>query len=671
MLRVLVLHLLLFFCLTISAQSIEFSKNNFPEDTKGLKKALINLDDGDHYCIENDKIGYNYALPFYLKAYNFNKNNAELNFKIGKCYLYTTTKIKSLSYLDKAYKLDELVSDEIFLLLGLSNHLCENWDMAIAWFEKHKTRLEGTKGFQKKSPITMAEVSLCEKKIEECKSAKLLVAKPVAIKIENLGENINTQFPEYYIVINADESEMMFTSRRTGSTGESAEDSHDDFISHAEDVYESKQTSKRSWSRAKSVGSPINTPINDACIAMSPDGHTLITYNDHDINSGGDLYECKLIGDHWSKPVQLPNSINTPYHECSASYSYDGKSLFFVSNNPENNFGDHDIFVSRWDEDKNTWGPAENLGETINTKYSEVSVFAVPDGKTIYFSSKGHNTMGGFDIFKAVYDYDLKKWGEPINVGYPINGADNDVGLVMSANGLHGYISSHHDDAFGEEDIYLLTFPFSQQEALTILKGHVYDAKTKTPIKAEINILDLKEHKVVATFESNETTGHYLVSLPAGKNYAIEIEAADYLFHSENFDLPEADGYHEEEIDIYLDKIEIGAKIVLNNIFFDFDKSTLRSVSIDELNILHHFLIQNKTIKVEISGHTDNKGTEVYNQKLSESRAHVVVDWLIAKGVSKERMIYKGYGEIDPIDTNDTDVGRQHNRRTELKIIGK
>jgi outer membrane protein OmpA-like peptidoglycan-associated protein len=298
-------------------------------------------------------------------------------------------------------------------------------------------------------------------------------------------------------------------------------------------------------------------------------------------------------------------------------------------------------------------------------------VFAVPDGKTIYFSSMGHSTMGGFDVFKAVYDYDLGKWGEPENVGYPINSADNDVGLVMSANGLHGYISAYHEDAIGQEDLYRLTFPEAKIEALTILKGHVYDAKTKQAVHAAINILDLEEHKVIATFESNEETGHYLVSLPAGKNYAIEIEANNYLFHSENFNLPKTDGYHEEKKDIYLNTIEIGSKIILNNIFFDFDKATLRSQSIDELNVLLHFLTQNSTIKVEISGHTDNKGSDTYNQKLSENRAHVVVDWLIEKGISKERMVYKGYGEKYPIGTNDTDAGRQHNRRTELKIIGK
>ncbi len=671
MIRILILQASMLIGVFSYAQSVDFSKSNFPEDSKGLKKAMYNFDEGDHYYVEGDEIGFNYALPYYLKAFDFNKNNAELNYKIGKCYLYTTYKRKSLSFLESAYSLDMAAGKDLLLILGLSNHLNEKWDLAIKWFNQYEAQLERSKGFLKNDPAILSQVNLCKKKIAECESAKILTAVPVNVKIDNLGGNINTHFPEYYIVINADESEMMFTSRRTGSTGESTEESHDDFMVHYEDVYESKQTSKTSWTKAKSVGSPINTPINDACIAMSPDGHTLITYNDHDHSMGGDLYECKLKGDHWSKPARLPNTINTHYHECSASYSYDGKSLFFVSNNPENNFGDHDIFVSRWDDVKGTWGTAENLGETINTKYSEVSVYAVPDGKTIYFSSKGHNTMGGFDIFKAVYDYDLAKWGEPENVGYPINSADNDVGLVMSANGLHGYISAHHDDAIGQEDIYLLTFPIENQQALTILKGHVFDAKTKEAIHSTINILDLEEHKVIATFESNELTGHYLVSLPAGKNYAIEIEADNYLFHSENFNLPETDGYHEEEIDVYLNKIEIGSKIVLNNIFFDFDKSTLRSTSIDELNILLHFLSQNSTIRVEISGHTDSKGSQEYNQKLSENRAHVVVDWLIEKGISKDRMVYKGYGEMNPIETNDTEIGRQHNRRTELKIIGK
>ena len=182
MLRILILKIVLLFCLGTNAQSVEFSKTNFPDDSKGLKKALYNFDEGDHYFVEGDQIGYNYALPFYLKAYEFNKNNAELNYKIGKCYLYTTFKTKSLPFLESAYSLDISAGKDIFLMLGLSNHLSENWDVAIKWFSKYKVQMERSKGFSKGDPTVLSQVELCKKKISECESAKVLTSKPVNVK---------------------------------------------------------------------------------------------------------------------------------------------------------------------------------------------------------------------------------------------------------------------------------------------------------------------------------------------------------------------------------------------------------------------------------------------------------------------------------------------------------
>lgn len=651
------------FYISLFAQNIEFKKENFPDRAKDLKKAVNELKEGDYIFYEEHHY-YEEALKHYKIAQDFNPNNAELNYKIGVCYLSTLYKTKSLTYFIKAYELNPSVSENILLLTGRSYHLNEKWDDAIKFYNKRIQQVNSSPRLAKENSQHTRDL---KKYIEECENGKVLSAKPVNVKLENLGGKINTKFPEYLVIVNADESVMMFTSQRPGSTGENSKEFHDDYMFHHEDIYVSHRK-EDAWDEAYNVGPPVNTEINDATIALAPDGHTVLTYNDK--LGSGDIYQCNLEGDKWSIPKLLSSNINSPHHESSASFSYDGKSLYFVSDNPEDNYGDHDIYVSHWDENTNDWGKAINLGDKINTPFSEQGVFAHPDGKSLYFSSKGHNTMGGFDIFKATWDEASKSWSQPVNMGYPINGPGNDVGLVISASGLHGYVAAYHSDSYGKEDIYMITFPEDKIEHLTILKGYVTDCKTKQAIKADIEILDIKEHKEIAHFESNSKNGHYLVSLPAGKNYAIEIDNEEYLFHSENFDLPEADEYHEIRKDICLAKIEVGKKIVLNNVFFDSREATLRPESIDELNKVYQFMIDNPSLRIEFSGHTDNIGSDAYNQDLSDRRATSVVNYLIEKGVESSRMTHVGYGEKQPIDTNETPEGRQNNRRTELKIIG-
>jgi outer membrane protein OmpA-like peptidoglycan-associated protein len=204
---------------------------------------------------------------------------------------------------------------------------------------------------------------------------------------------------------------------------------------------------------------------------------------------------------------------------------------------------------------------------------------------------------------------------------------------------------------------------------MTLLKGIVYDAKTNEPLEAILNLIDNEKNVILASFKSNAATGKYLVTLPSGKNYGIAVQREGYLFHSENFNLPADADYQEVTKDIPLKKIEIGNAIVLRNIFFDFDKATLRPESFNELDRLVKLLTENPTIKVEISAHTDSKGSDEYNMKLSQKRAESVVNYLIGKGISKDRLIARGYGETQPIDTNDTEEGRQNNRRVEFKII--
>lgn len=645
------------------AQNVEFKKTNFPDDQSGFKKALKAKREGDHFFEIGDMLT---ALSEYLKVQELTPDNAENNYKVGVCYLQSIYKVKSVDYLEHAYELDSLVAEDIFFQLGSSHHLSEDWDLAIEWYSKFLAKVQ----LEKDSKIKSDKIKIIEKRIKECGYGKEFVANPVKVELVNVGDQINTPFPEYFVIINADESVMMFTSQRPGSTGETAQEEGLEYAFHFEDVYVSKRDGdQEDWGTAEGVGKPVNTRKNDATIALAPDGHTVLTYNDHDPSQGGDIYQCDLDGDNWTEPKRLSDNVNSQYHECSASFSYDAHQLFFVSNKPEDNLGGHDIFVSLWNDTLNDWMPSANIGDHINTEYNEQGVFAHPDGVTLYFSSEGHNSMGGFDIFKTKFKDG--KWSAPENLGYPINGPDNDVGLKISASGKHGFLSAYHNDSYGKDDIYQINFIEDVEEHLTILKGHVKDEKTKLPLAAKIEITDLGRHVKIATFSSNASTGHYLVSLPAGHNYAIEIDAPDHLFHSENFNIPATDDYHEVVKDIYLKEIKVGSKEILKNVFFDTDKSTLRPESRDELDKVADFMKLNSTIKVEFSGHTDDRGSDTHNEKLSDDRAIAVVEYLVNHGVERERMVPKGYGETKPIATNETEEGRQLNRRTEMEIIGR
>jgi outer membrane protein OmpA-like peptidoglycan-associated protein/tetratricopeptide (TPR) repeat protein len=666
----------------VSAQNIEFTKSNFPNKKKELKAALKEIKEGDELFIQGRGM-YLEAIEYYFKAYEFNPNNAEINYKIGTCYLFTIDKSKAVEFFERALELNPMVAPDAVYLLAQAYHITHEFDKAIDKYEAYKHSLSPKELREKQEEI--------DKKIQECNYGKELIASPSRAFIDNLGSVINTQYDEYSPIINADETMMIFTSRRNTTTGEGRDPRDKAFF---EDVYISYKENGN-WQNPINPGSPINTKTHDATVGLSADGQKLFIYRG---DNGGDLYECELKGDSWTKPKRLDKTINTKYHESSATFSYDGKTIYFVSDK-EGGFGGRDIYMSRLDE-KDRWGEAQNLGSIINTKYDEEGVFMHPDGKTLYFSSKGHNSMGGYDVFKTVYENGT--WSKPENLGYPINTAGDDLFFSVSASGIHGYYSSAKPGGKGKQDIYIVTFlgpekplvnnteenllaciakPTSDNvmqtvevvtASLTLLKGKILDQITLDPVEAEIVLMDNELNEELAVFTSNSATGRYMVSLPSGKNYGIAVKAPGYLFHSENFNVPERAQYQEIEKDVYLKKVEVGSKIVLKNIFFDFGKATLRSDSESELDRLAKLLTDVPTLKIEISGHTDNVGSQSFNQKLSENRAKSVVEYLVnKKGISAERLTYVGYGFQQPIATNDTEEGRQQNRRTEFKIISK
>lgn len=667
-------------------QDIAFDKKNFPNDKDGFKLAMKNLKSGDELYAMDNYGGYMRALEFYLQAYQFNPNNAMLNYKIGTSYLYSTQQEKSLDYLKSAYKINPKIAGDINYKLAGALHLNLKFDDAIKEYNNYKRQL---------SPKDLASLrKKIDKRIDECEIGKKLVEKPIRVFIDNVGPNINGRYPDYSPLITADESMLIYTSRREGTTGGgiSEEDGN-----YNEDIYISYQQNGE-WSVAQNMGKPLNTKDNDATIGLSSDGQKLFTFLGK--SDGGNILVSELDGNEWTTPRDKELSkVNSDSHESAASFSFDGKTMYFVSDNPVNNIGEHDIFISYWDEKKERWGDPQNLSNTVNTEYDERGVFMHPDGRTLFYSSDGKGSMGGYDIFKT-HLTDEGYWSEPENLGYPINTPGDDRFFVLSGSGKHGYYSSDKEGGYGSHDIYMITFlgpekplvqnndniliasianPISEsfmEEAvavetmrLTILKGTIIDAFTKEPVEAEIEIVDNDKNQVVTIQKSNKTTGKYLVSLPSGKNYGIAVKAEGYLFHSENFDIPEATNYQEVYKDILLSKMAVGTKIVLKNIFFDYAKATLRSTSFPEMDRLFELLNEFPNMKIEISGHTDNQGSRTTNEKLSAARAKAVVDYLVKKGVSGSRLESKGYAFDQPIAPNDTEDGRQQNRRVEFKVL--
>jgi outer membrane protein OmpA-like peptidoglycan-associated protein len=497
----------------------------------------------------------------------------------------------------------------------------------------------------------------------------------IRIEIQRLSRNVNSSFNDYAPVITADGQTLFFTSRRPLTQRELKRNEES-----RENIYRSIfNEDSQDWNEATPLSENINDPDRfNSNIAISNDGQRLLIYRD-DRYGNGDIYESFLKGELWSDPQPLPSIINSEAHESSASIAPDGRTIYYVSER-KGGLGGRDIWKCTKAVD-GSWGAPENLGSVINTKTDEESVFIHPDGKTLYFSSKGHNSRGGYDVYRSVRNG--KNWSPPVNLGDPINTSGDDLFFVLTADGLNGYYASSRNGE--EKDLYLIRFipkkkdDKASEPDLTVLKGIVRDDKTKIPLEARISITDNELNTVVGEFNSNSASGKYLIPLPGGKNYGINVSAPGYLFHSENVGIASVKGYYEVVRDIDLKKLEAGTQIVLRNIFFDLDKYTLKPESKAELDRLYQLMTENPKLEIELSGHTDTQGSAEHNQQLSQNRAKAVVDYLVAMGIEAKRFQYKGYGESRPI-TSDAEIGKlatqvekdaahANNRRTEIKIL--
>ena len=502
-----------------------------------------------------------------------------------------------------------------------------------------------------------------QKTIANCKFAIESMKNPRSFELMNMGSGINSEWDEYLAALTADDEQIVFTVKRPRDKGTVCA-----FCLNEEDLYSSHK-SVGEWLPREELGAPVKSGYNEGAQCISPDGkYLLYTMCDADFGRGScDLYWAKRIGDRWSRPRNFGAPVNTSSWESQPSMAADGMTVYFASSRP-GGFGGMDIWKTTMTAEGEFSVPV-NLGPAINTPGDDAAPFIHSDGRTLYFASNGRVGMGGYDLYYSTLQAD-GTWSEPVNMGYPINSPADEINVFINAHGTVAYIASDKDGGYGGLDLY--SFELDDQlrpNPVTYIKGRVRDAFSGEPLSARIEMIDLNTKQLLTATTSDPQTGSYLACVHTGGNILLNVSHPDYPFYSENFQIEKS--YTELSPylkDISLQPTDVGTVVTLKNVFFDFDRSELKPESFVELNKLADYLKKN-AIRIEIGGHTDDQGSEEYNDRLSENRAKAVYDYLIQKGIPAERLQYKGYGMRLPVADNSTEEGRAANRRTEFKIV--
>ncbi|MEN8119256.1 MAG: OmpA family protein [Bacteroidota bacterium] len=680
-----IISFVIFFSLNSMAQErINVKKNEFKVTEDGFSEAWKKVKKGNFLFYQHRPASYREAIPYYRNAIAYNSENAELNLLIAICYLRSDPKSEALQYVQKAFDQNEDVHPKVVFILARALHHNLRFVEAIDEYNAYKESLSANK--------LEEQTAIIDKYISECENGIKIKKKSARVIINNLGPNINSEFDDYGSILSADGSRMVFTSRR-GVQGDKINLIDNKYF---EDIYTSSFVNE-SWEEGVNIGKPVNSDWNDAAVSISEDGQELIFYRGRERD--GDLYSATLKGDIWKNIHDLTHKLNKKKsQESSICFNADVTTAYFVSDLDKDSYGGKDIYFSLLDENGKKWSTPVNLGDVINSEFDEASVYITPDEKTIYFSSKGHNSIGGYDIFVSEYKYD--SWTTPKNLGLPINSPDDDLFMSILMNGRDAYYATSRKEGLGGFDIYhavllgpekplqlsnedelIASIAVPIQESfieesmqisytrMTIVKGTVTDYNTGKPLESSIELVDNKSGKLIKKTNSNINSGSYLISLPSGKDYGFSVNADGYMFHSENFVVPKAQEYKEIFKDIQLQPMTPGSKIILHNTFFESGKSSLRPESFFELNRLAKMFDKYPNLILEISGHTDSRGSFAVNQRLSRARAKSVVDYIVGQGVNPANLKAVGYNFKYPVASNKTKEGRQENRRVEAKIL--
>ncbi|MEE4256507.1 MAG: OmpA family protein [Bacteroidales bacterium] len=632
-----ILILLLFFFSSVAQQDDYVpkarAKNAF--DKAMASWRILHYEDAEKELKKAIKIDPGYPEPYIL---------------LGDVYYDQERYTDAIHFYKSAIRVDSLHSPNLYYLLGRIYFDSGQYEAALKWIGM----------FLEINGIRDDLRSFAEEMQETTAFREYALKNPVPFQPENLGKYVNSKHNEYINSITLDESSLVYTLNKPDSLIEG----------FYREGFVMAEHSDTGWVDAGRTLPDLHKMGNIGAMSLSPDGRFLFFTSCGARGGFGscDIWVCAKQGDGWSSPQNLGGAVNTSNWDSQPCFSADGKTLYFVSAR-KGTIGGADIWYSEFIQGSG-WTKAANLGSTINTHEEEMAPFIHPDGKTLYFSSKGHPGMGGFDLFVSRKD-SAGNWSEPENLGYPVNTESDEINIVVSTNGEAAYLSSRQEGGFGGYDIYRFDLP-PERAPLKVgyIKGVVYDADTEKPLKAEILLIDLQSGEVTVRCESDPMSGRYLAALPGGKNYALNISKPGYLFYSENVNLS-IENVPEKPVikDVYLLPVKSGRTFVLKNIFFETDKYALSELSRVELLKLESFLIDNPYVRIMICGHTDDIGSVDYNQVLSENRAGAVYDFLINSGIDPDRLEYKGFGMSQPVSDNETEEGRALNRRTEILIL--
>jgi outer membrane protein OmpA-like peptidoglycan-associated protein len=602
------------------------------------KKSKSYFDKGIEAFKERD---FSKAKIFFDKAIEQSPEWPEAHFAMGQVYSAEMNRTMAFKYFTRTISLDS--TNKAFLLaysfLGAYELNANNYELA----KKHYTR--ALSWSQKGSRVA----EQYEKQIAACDFSILSMKNSYQLEPSRLSKVVNFKQKQYFPVLTADEKQLFFTARNGDGD---------------EDIYFSERQFE-SWSAPRSISDSINTKFNEGTCTISADGRMLVfTSCEGRENFGScDLYYSQKINGFWSEPKNLGPTINSKYWDSQPSLSSDGRMLFFSSERPLG-VGRKDLYISYWSE-IDGWQEAQNLGTTINTFGDEVSPFIHANSKTLFFASNIHQGMGGFDLFLS--QKEGSNYSKPENLGYPINTEEDQLAMFISSNGKSAYYSVDKKDSV---HLYQFEIPKALIEKISptiYINGRIVDAKTNVGISSSIELIDIATNEKLSQFESDKYDGAFMAVVPSAGDYALYISSPAYFFKRLEFNVD--DPKNLQEISVSMRMIEKNVPEILNHIYFETASFALKDESRAELDKLTQLAIENPQLNIQIAGHTDDVGAEQENLILSEKRAQSVIDYLIKKGISLNRLSAKGFGEIAPLVPNINEENRQMNRRIELRFF--
>jgi len=624
--------------------------SGFSQYSKEIKRAFL---DGEYFLAME---AYRDALEGYLKVYKAAPDNANINYRVGLCYLNIPgKKEKAIPYLEKAVKnitqsykegniKEEQAPPDAWFFLGTAYFLQYRLEDAKKCFNKYLTVMTESDSL---------DVDYVKQQIAAVDRTRDFMSHPVAYKADNLGKMINNSRQNFDAVVSGDESTLIYVTS----------------LKFYDAVFYS-QRSNGQWQAPRNITPEIQSDGDLYPAGISYDGKVLYLSKSDRFNS--DIYVSRLDNGKWTKAEKIEKNVNTKYWESSATLSPDGKSLYFTSNKKDSR-GGLDIYVSQWDETLGIWGPPVNLGPVINTQFNEETPFFSNDGKTLYFSSQGHNSMGGFDIFYSERKTD-GSWSKPVNLGYPINTTDDDIFFVPIVAKIYGYYSMFDPEtSLGDRDIYRIEFYSDLNPRPVTISGQVTfrDLQPGVTPSGEVQMQD-DRGQVIAKMPLAQD-GKFQFTEKVTGNYHLVVSADNYQKSTYPVTIPS--DYSVGHLNISMTMQPVAEeKVTMPVIFFGFDKHTIAAKEMAKVDKLISMMKKYPDMTVEITGYTDSKGPAGYNRRLSLRRARAVAALLEKGGIPSSRYTLKGAGETNFLainkypDGKDCPEGRAFNRRVEVTV---